>query len=156
MFKNRNRSLTLSECLLGILAAIIGISIIVWVVSILPKGWEENEYLARAARVGIYVIIGAPVMILVGRRVAKKLEEQKNAALNEERERIAAIVSEARQRDAERQHLLCPTCGGSGQKIEGELCPTCGGRGTRDGEPCSPCEAPDAPAPTEEDKDIIL
>lgn len=156
MFENRNRSLTLSECLLGILAAIIGISIIAWVMSILPKGWEENKFLARAARVGILVIIGAPVMILVGRRVAKKLEEQKTAALNEERERIAAIVSEARQRDAERQHLLCPTCGGSGQKTEGELCPTCGGRGTRDGEPCSTCEAPDAPAPTEEDKDIIL
>ena len=95
-------------------------------------------------------------MLLAERRVAKKKKEQINAALNEERERIAAIVSEARQRDAERQHLLCPTCGGSGQKIEGELCPTCGGRGTREGEPCSICEEPDAPARTEEDKDNIL
>ena len=156
MFENRNRHLTLSECLVGLLAAIIAITIITLVFSSLPREWANNKYLVGLGRCVIGVTIMSSVMLLVNRRVAKKQEEQKNAALNEERERIAAIVSEARQRDAERQHLLCPTCGGSGQKIEGELCPTCGGRGTREGEPCSICGAPDAPARTEEDKDNIL
>ena len=144
-----------------LLTLIIGFPILMWL-SGTYLGWmadsteSTRRMVSRAIMMIAIIIIAMPATLLAVRRDVKKQEEQKNAALNEERERIAAIVSEARQRDAERQHLLCPSCGGSGQKIEGELCPTCGGRGTRDGEPCSPCEASDAPAPTEEEKDNIL
>ena len=85
-------------------------------------------------------IIG--VIFVVARSLAKKRQarEEKDAALAEERKRIAAMeAQEAQQREAERQQMLCPTCGGSGQSMAGALCPFCGGSGTRRAELCPVC-----------------
>ena len=66
----------------------------------------------------------------------RRAEEEKNAALAEERKRIAAMEA---LEEAERQQMLCPTCGGSGQSMAGGLCPFCGGSGTRRVELCPIC-----------------
>lgn len=87
-------------------------------------------------------VVMMTVMYGVARSLAKKRQakEEKDAALAEERKRIAAMEAlEAQQREAERQQMLCPACGGSGQSMAGGLCPFCGGCGTRRVELCPIC-----------------
>ena len=127
----------MSEYGLGCLWAIVSLVIILLIVvsgNGKYSGKEPFRSLVRCIPIGIF---SGVAYYLAKKRQAK---EQKEAALAEERERLAAMeAQEAQQREVERQQMLCPTCGGSGQSMAGALCPFCGGSGTRRAELCPVC-----------------
>lgn len=128
----------MSEYGLGCLWAIVSLVIILLLINV-SGNWKNSRKepfrsLGRCIPIGIF---SGVAYYLAKKRQAK---EQKEAALAEERERLAAMEArEAQQREVERQQMLCPTCGGSGQGVAGSLCPICGGSGTRRVELCPIC-----------------
>lgn len=127
----------MSEYGLGCLWAIVSVVIIIFIFapgSGIYSGKEPPRGVLRCIPI---IIFSGVAYYLAKKRQAK---EQKEAALVEERERLAAMEArEAQQREVERQQMLCPTCGGSGQGVAGSLCTICGGSGTRRVELCPIC-----------------